>query len=491
MDIEYPKILFIDDEKGLRLGTEKLLKKKRFDVVCAENGEKGIQLGTQFEFDVVLIDLNMPDINGLSVLKQLISLKPNTVYFIVTAYGSYESAIEATRLGAYNYFLKPFTPHELLHQIEKGLKHRKLLIESLELKKEREKNLTTIAHEKSRLNTIIEAISSGVMLINKERKLVYYNKACLQKLNFDELIFEEEIIEKLPPNIAKLVNEILISENPRGKSYTTEVEILPNNELTIEATCSRVPHPDGTFAGVVVVLKNITRLKQLETLKSQFVSMVAHELKTPLAAVLGYLDILTNSTIVVPQEKQKQYMQRSHLRLRGSLDLVNDLLDISRIETNHIVKETEIVSIPEIIKSCIEILELEIKKKNINILHNISEVLPKIKIDKNDIIKIFSNLLSNAIKYNYENGSVIINYSLNKNFIVVSISDTGIGLKEDEKMHLFQQFYRAKNKHTKLVSGTGLGLSIVKRLVDANQGKVNVESVYNEGSTFIIQFPFK
>ncbi|MBK8946549.1 MAG: response regulator [Ignavibacteriae bacterium] len=491
MDIDYPKILFIDDEKGLRLGTEKLLKKKKFDVICAENAEKGISLGSQNDFDVVLIDLNLPDKNGLIVLKELVSKKPNSVYIIFTAYGTYESAIQAAKLGAFNYFTKPFTPKELLHQIEKGIRQRKLIIESLELKKERERNLTTIAHEKSRLNTIIEAISSGVLLINKERKLVYYNKACLQKLNFDELKIEDEIIEKLPANIAKLVNEILASENPKGKSYTTEVEIHPNNELIIEATCTRVPHPDGTFAGVVVVLKNITGLKQIETIKSQFVSMVAHELKTPLAAVLGYLDILTNDSLVVPLDKQKQYLQRSLLRLKGSLDLVNDLLDISRIDTNHIVKQTEFVSIPEVIKSCLDILELEIKKKSISINHNKIFEIPEIKIDRNDITKIFSNLLSNAVKYNIENGKININYLLNKNFISVSISDTGIGLKDDEKQNLFQQFYRAKNKHTKLVSGTGLGLSIVKRLVDANQGKINVESVYNEGSNFTVHFPFK
>jgi two-component system, OmpR family, phosphate regulon sensor histidine kinase PhoR len=491
MDNHYPKILIVEDEKGLRLGTEKLLTRKGYSVSTAENGKEGIEKSLAFDFDLALIDLKMPDINGLEVLKEIKSNKPSTVCFIVTAYASYETAIEATRLGAFNYILKPFTPDDLIHEIEKGYNQRILLLEAEELRKERQKNLLEIAHEKSRLNTIIESISSGVLLINKERKLVYFNKACLKKLNLDELIIEEPIIEKLPPQISALVNKILESENPSGKSYTTEVEIIPNNEFVIEATCSRVPHPDGSFAGVVVVLKNITGLKQIEVLKSQFVSMVAHELKTPLAAVLGYLEILTNDTLVVSKEKQQQYMTRSLLRLKSSLNLVNDLLDISRLETVNVIKETEIINLPDIINTCLEVLELEIKKKKLIIENDITSDLPSINIDKNDITKIFSNLLSNAVKYNKEEGKIKIDYVINKNFISVSIKDSGIGLKPEEQILLFQQFYRAKNKYTRSISGTGLGLSIVKKLVELNHGKINVESVYNEGSTFTVHFPFK
>lgn len=491
MDIHYPKILIVEDEKGLRLGTEKLLSRKSFIVSTAENGTEGIRKSLETDFDIVLIDLKMPDIDGLDVLKEIKEKKPSTVCFIVTAYASYETAIEATRLGAFNYILKPFTPDDLIHEIEKGYKQRILLLEAEELRRERQKNLLEIAHEKSRLNTIIESISSGVLLINKERKLVYFNKACLQKLNIDELVIEEPIIDKLPPQIGDLVNEILNTPNPSGKSYNTEVEILPNNEFVIEATCSRVPHPDGTFAGVVVVLKNITGLKQIEVLKSQFVSMVAHELKTPLAAVLGYLEILTNTSILVAEEKQKQYLNRSLLRLKSSLNLVNDLLDISRLETTSVIKQTEIIDLSEIINNCLDVLELEIKKKKIIVNNNSISNLPTIKIDRNDITKIFSNLLSNAVKYNKDEGKINIEFAINKNFVLVSINDTGIGLKPEDQNSLFQQFFRVKNKYTREISGTGLGLSIVKKLVEINNGKISVESVYNEGSTFTVQFPFK
>lgn len=490
MDNNYPKILIVEDERGLRIGTEKLLTRNGFSVVTAENGTEGIQKGINNDFDLALIDLKMPDIDGLEVLKNIKSHKPSTVCFIVTAYASYDTAIEATRLGAFNYILKPFTSEDILHQIEKGIEQRKLLLEADELRREREKNLLEIAHEKSRLNTIIESISSGVLLINREGKVVYFNRACLHKLHFDSLKIEDYILDRLPTKIANLVNQIF-SDHSTNKSYTTEVEIQSNEQLIIDATCSPVPHPDGSFAGVVVVLKNITGLKKIEQLKSQFVSMVAHELKTPLAAVLGYLDILVDENIIIPPEKRIEYLSRSEIRLKGSLELVNDLLDISRMESDTRMREITDVKVDEIITHSLELHELEIKKRNIIVDVKLVSELPAIKIDKEEAAKIFNNLISNAVKYNKEYGKIKIEVKKVNNFVVISIADTGIGLRAEDKKKLFQQFFRAKNQYTRAISGTGLGLSIVKRLVEANHGKINVESEFNEGTEFTIHFPYK
>lgn len=490
MDNIYPKILIVDDEKGLRVGTERLLTRKGYFVDTSENGKDALAKGITNDYDLVLIDLKMPDIDGLEVLRELKLRKPTTVCFIVTAYASYETAIEATRLGAFNYILKPFTPEELLHQIEKGYKQRVLLLEAEELRKDRETNLLAIAHEKSRLNTIIESISSGVLLINREGKVVYFNRACLQKLQIDKLEIEDDVLDKLPIKIKLLVKK-MFSDHLTHKSYTTEVEIIPDGELIIDATCSPVPHPDGTFAGVVVVLKNITGLKKIEQLKSQFVSMVAHELKTPMAAVLGYLDILIDENMNIPMEKRREYLSRSEIRLKGSLELVNDLLDISRMETG--VKEREIsdVMLIEIVNQAFELQELEIVKKRIIIKKNIPNDLPLLRIDRAEASKIINNLISNAVKYNKPNGSITIVTFVKNNFIVIEIEDTGIGLRDIDKDKLFQQFFRAKNQHTRSISGTGLGLSIVKRLVEANHGKISVESEYEKGTKFTILFPFK
>lgn len=491
MDNSNAKILIVEDDKGLRLSTQKLLVRKGYDVNVVENGSDGIDLADKNDYDILLIDLRLPDISGLEVLEKIKTAKPTTVCFIYTAYPTIESAIEATRLGAYNYLTKPFTPEEMLNQIVKGMRQRKILLESEALKIEREKNLLAIAHEKSRLNTIIEAISSGVLLFNTQRKVVYYNRACFQKLNLESISIEEKILDKIPHQISSLVNKIFTSADIH-KSYTTEVEILPESKLIVEATCSPVPHPDGTIAGVVIVLKNITGLKKIENLKSQFVSMVAHELKSPLVAVLGYLDILTNQNLTIPTEKRIEYLNRSSLRIKSSMDLVNDLLDISRIELQTKHREIEKLNVAEVIKRSIEDQELVIKEKNLIVViegNEKEEIL--LKFDKNEFSKIINNVLSNAVKYNKQNGSIFIRTKIINNKFTLEIEDTGIGLKEEDRKKIFMQFFRAKNKFTRNINGTGLGLSIVKTLVEANHGKIDVESVADKGTKFIIHFPFK
>ena len=482
-------ILIVDDEKGLRIGTQRLLEDEGYEVETADCGEEGIRLGKSKEFDIAVIDLRMPDIDGLEVLKEIKNTFPNTICFIATAYASYETAIQSTRLGAFSYIPKPFTPEELIYQVELGIKQRKLILEALKLKQEREEQLLELASEKSRLNTIIKAISDGVLVINKNVELVYFNYAALRFLNIQDVKIGQSVVEKLPPEISEIIDKIIAKEKILLKTYTTQIEILPNNELIIEAACTPVPNPDGSLAGVVIILSNITQFKKIEQIKSQFVSMVAHELKTPLAAVQGFINIILNDSLGVDREKQKEYLSRSTVRLKSLTDLVNDLLDISRMELKTKQREIEDVDITEALKSTLQFLEFEIKKKEILIDTHIQENLPTIKADVSEISRLFTNLISNAIKYNKESGSIYIIAHQENNYVCIKIRDTGIGMKPEEKDRLFSEFYRAKNEKTRGISGTGLGLSIVKKIVESYYGKIEVESVFGYGTTFTIHLP--
>ncbi len=164
-----------------------------------------------------------------------------------------------------------------------------------------------------------------------------------------------------------MVNKFLQNGRYEKKSYSAQVKLKPDNQLFVEATCSPVPHPDGSLAGVVVVIKDITGLKKIEYLKSQFVSMVSHELKAPLAAVYGYLKILSDPAIQISENQKIGFISRSLLRLDSLLKMINDLLDISKIEMKNVNRNIEELKIEEIINSVIELFNLEIKKKNIKV----------------------------------------------------------------------------------------------------------------------------
>lgn len=483
------RVLLVDDEKGIRNGTKRLLEAEGYDVTAAENGASGISLGTSTEFDLALIDLRMPDYDGIQVLGQILSVYPDTVCFVATAYASYETAIEATKSGAFGYILKPFTPEELLKRLNDGLARRLLLLETRKWKKEREERLLEVAFEKTRLNTIINSISDGVFVVNKNGETVLFNPAVLRYLNPGVIEIEKNSLDKIHPRIRMLIDKILKSEEYDRKSYSEQIELKEGGELFIEAVSSAVPHPNGSLAGVVVTIKNITELKRIENLKSQFVSMVSHELKAPLAAVYGYLQLITDESYKIEREQVNSYMKRSMVRLDSLLKMVNDLLDISRMELKTVKREIEPVSLTEIINSVLGLFCQEIEKRNITILKEYGETASEIRADRDEITRLFTNLVSNSIKYNREGGTITISVNESEQNLFITVADTGIGLTENEQAKLFQEFYRAKNDLTKNISGTGLGLSIVKKIVESYQGKIEVNSVYGKGTAFTVSFP--
>lgn len=485
-----PKVLIIDDEKGLRLGTKRLLELEGYFVDTADNGTEGIALGTKSEYDLALIDLKMPDKDGIEVLTEISKVYPNTVCFITTAYASYETAIESTKIGAFSYIPKPFLPEELLLQLKKGYDKRLLLIETEKWKREREMRLLEVAFEKTRLNTIINSISDGLLVINKRGEAVLCNPSVLKYLQLQTIQLEVYVVDKLHPEIAQLVSKYLDAEKLINASYSVQIELQSTEKIFIEVTSSPVPHPDGTLAGVVLVIKNITELKKIELLKSQFVSMVSHELKAPIAAVYGYLKLLNDNSIEISEEQKSNFIERSQIRLDSLLKLVNDLLDISRMETNTIRREIKKIDLQSVLNSIVELFQLEIKNKEIEVTAHY-KLCPSISADIDEITRLFTNLISNAIKYNRKNGRINIELSQSGNYNLIEIKDTGIGMKPAETKKLFQEFFRAKNELTQNICGTGLGLSIVKRIVDSYAGKIEVESEYTIGSVFRVYLPYQ
>jgi two-component system phosphate regulon sensor histidine kinase PhoR len=485
-----PGILVVDDEKGLRTGVKRLLEAEGFKVDIAENGTSGIKLGTEKEYDVAIIDLKMPDVDGLQVLKEIKRVFSNTICLIATAYSSYENAIDSIKFGAYSYIPKPFTSTELLERVNEAFERRKNILESEKWRREREESLLDIAFEKTRLNTIINSMAEGVLVVNRSGQVVLYNPNALKFLLLDKIKIEEYIVDKLHPDLSELINKILPFQ-PAGdkpvEQRTFSKEIIVNPEFAMEVSASPVPHPDGSLAGVVVLMKNITEAKKIETLKSQFVSMVSHELKAPIAAVYGYLQLLSDGSVKLADEQRRNFISRSKVRLDGLLKLVNDLLDISKMETKQ--RELKDYELSQSVKFALDTFQNEIKNKELHINLNIEKDLPLFKCDEDEINRIFTNLISNAIKYNKINGEINISISSDQDYIIIKVKDNGIGMKEKEQEKLFQEFYRAKNEFTKDISGTGLGLSIVKKIADSYSGRIEVESKWGSGTSIKICFP--
>jgi len=234
-------------------------------------------------------------------------------------------------------------------------------------------------------------------------------------------------------------------------------------------------------------LKRLTKNtnKEEKQFRFQFLSIIGHELKSPINAVESYLRIINEKQLGDSVDDYKNMIERTIERINGMRTLITDMLDLTRVESKNGDFKKE-YNISNIAQRIIETLEPMAEQKNIKIYPNYSSEI-KYNCNENEISIIFNNLISNAIKYNIDNGKVYFNIDSDDKNVTITVKDTGIGMTKEESDKLFHEFVRIKNKQTKNIEGSGLGLSILKKIVDKYNGKIELESEPNKGSTFIVK----
>ncbi|MDY6967867.1 MAG: response regulator [Spirochaetota bacterium] len=487
--IKDTKILIIDDEAVIRDGCTKILTKEGWEAESVEDGLKGIERIKSKDFDLVLLDLMMPGLNGLEVINEVNKISSDIYIIVITGFATVETAVEAMKRGAYDYIPKPFTPDQLRVVVRKALENMALRKETEFLRKEQEKGLFAIAQEKSKIKTIVNCMPDGVLVIDKEKKIALYNPAASKLLNIRDKdsigkLLDESII---CTEFSDMVSEVL---NLDSNKYTTIAgEILGVDSIPIIAHIAPVIMEDGEVLGAVTIIKDISEQKAIDKMKSDFISKVTHELKAPVATINQLLMAILDGAVGELEEKQRQMIDRAKLRGDGLLELISDLLNISKIESGLAIQRKQPLQISEVIDDVVDLLQPQADEKKISISISSIDNLPLINADKEGIREIFTNLISNGIKYTNVNGVIQIDGEINNEYIIISVSDNGIGISELDQLYIFQRFFRVKNSTTRQIIGTGLGLPIVKEIIDAHLGSINVESEPGKGSKFQVQLP--
>lgn len=230
-------------------------------------------------------------------------------------------------------------------------------------------------------------------------------------------------------------------------------------------------------------------LKKVSKRKNDFISSVSHELRTPLTSIKGYAAILLAEKLGHLPEEVKGRLEKINRHSDELVHMVNDLLDIARIESGRIVMKMEGQDLKDIIATASDLISIQCKNKNIKLAQDVQRDLPLVLADHNQIERVFINLLGNAVKFTPEEGRITVKAHAKDNMVQVDISDTGVGIPEDALPMLFEEFYRVDNAINQQVKGTGLGLSLVKHIVEAHKGKIWVESKTGKGSTFSFTLP--
>jgi two-component system phosphate regulon sensor histidine kinase PhoR len=341
------------------------------------------------------------------------------------------------------------------------------------------------------VKTIINCMGDGILVCDRDSCIVLANPAASRMLEIPEsrLLGNYVSQSNLHSELSRTIEDSLKTEDSAYTSISQELSIGDSREMFLRAHTAPVRNDLGEIMGSVTVLQDISYLKELDKMKSEFIAMVAHELRSPIATVEQQLTVIIGGMAGELNEKQQQMMTRAKERARSVLTLIKDLLDFSKIEAGKMVQYKEPLSLAEVIPRVVEVMKADAAGKDIRIeiLHPLSGSI--IQADQNSMEGIFNNLISNAIKYTPDGGRVTIGLDDDEGFVRVSVTDTGIGIKDEDIPRIFDKFYRVKSSDTRQIVGTGLGLSIVKSIVDAHMGTISVESTEGKGTTFSILLP--
>ncbi|MDX9755105.1 MAG: hybrid sensor histidine kinase/response regulator [bacterium] len=373
MDSTVLQVLVVDDDPGMRSGVSRALAhfkaavpevdgKIRFEVEQAASGHEALEKFQRLHPQLVFLDFKLPDITGFDVLDQLSPQIADSLIIMMTAYASIETAVRATKHGAYDFLAKPFTPDEL--------------------------------------RTTARKAAEQVLFKIKAKKLA----------------------------------------------------------------------------------------EEKRKLRFEFISVLSHELKAPLAAIEGYLNVAKAQSLGASIDAYTPVFDRCVFRIEQMRKLIFDLLDLTRIESGQKIRHLQETDLVPIVQRVLETVAAEANQRGIELRFDAQNAVPYYA-DPAEMEMIFNNLVSNAVKYNREGGQVEIQLSVTPEALCIRVSDTGIGLTEQEASRLFQDFVRIRNAKTQDILGSGLGLSTVKKLVQLYRGEIHVKSTPDVGSTFTISLP--
>ena len=327
-----------------------------------------------------------------------------------------------------------------------------------------------------RLSALLNSIELGIIFFDNKKRILMFNQQA-EEIFATKLKNGTSLLECI--RIYELF-EFLYDENVFEKEF--EITINGQNKI-LKVTKKRVKY-DEDKEGMLLVVSDITFIKKLEKIRSDFVANVSHELKTPLTSIKGFVETLKDGAIE-DKEIAGKFLNIIEVEVERLVRLINDLLYLSEIENAKIQVTEDDVNVKEVLEECIELLRFKAESKNIKMQLRLDDKL-KMKIHKDWLKQIFINLIDNAIVYNRENGEVIIEVERLDEKIAIRVKDTGIGIPQNEIERIFERFYRVDKGRSRKLGGTGLGLSIVKHIVELYNGKIYVQSEVGKGSEFTI-----
>jgi signal transduction histidine kinase/DNA-binding response OmpR family regulator len=544
-------LLVVDDEEELLSVFQEFFEGGEYALQLARTGSEAIARLRAAPFDLVVTDINMPGADGLAVLREAKAVDPACEVIMLTGNASTMTAVEALRQGAYDYITKPFDLFEMEQTIKKALERRLLLaqnqrfVRSLKeandellrnqeaLRRHRDelrsmveeatlrirtlyevgKEITSSLHLGKTLNLVLERSQQLMGATEGALFLLEENGSGLRCMDGSGVGEEAGAEEGLRRSLAGANERVLAGKQPVMEEITGP-DGAPRNCLVVPllqegvgiGTVAVLAPPGHTFspgdqellaslaAQASIAIHNARvygKIRDLERMKSEFVAVVSHEVRTPLTSIKGTLELLADDKYFQVDQPQKQLLQICQANADRLEVLINDILDFSKIESSrlsHNFTETAMASLVDNVMVSIAGLA---GRKRISLTREVAEDLPPLLADEMRLIQVLNNLLSNAIKFSPEGSEIHLTARRQDEGVLVSIRDQGIGIRQEDLPKLFTRFYQLNSSSTREAGGTGLGLVISKGIIEEHEGRIWAESAPGVGSCFSFWLPLK
>jgi two-component system phosphate regulon sensor histidine kinase PhoR len=347
-----------------------------------------------------------------------------------------------------------------------------------------------IAGRESDTQTILSAMEDGVLVVDARRRITLMNPTFEKLFDLRDPAVGVSLVEAIRhATLDQLVAETLET----GEATRSELSLTDprtHGERQIEISAVPIKKADDEMSGAVVLFHDITKLKQVDQIRREFVANVSHELRTPLSILRGYIEVLLDEPETSREELARilSIMERHSKRLQR---LVDDLLSLAQLESSQATLELSVVRVDELFNNLIRDWKEKLAAKNLKVVVDLTPEASTLHADGTRLEEVLYNLLDNAVKFSPENGQIHLRATRRDPDMVLSVADNGLGISREHLPRIFERFYRADKARSRELGGTGLGLAIVKHIAQLHGGRVEAESELGKGTTIRVVLPLR
>ncbi|MFC1964683.1 ATP-binding protein [Chloroflexota bacterium] len=534
--MEKESILVVDDDLDFLEVIKRILQTKGFEVETVPSAGEAISRSEERFYNVVILDISLPDAEGTDLLAILLEMHPDIVAIMLTGHSSVENAVKSLNRGAFAYLEKPLGPEHLLSVIGRGLEKQRLVLENRHLVEELEQrnretsillDVSQAVSQSLDLNQIIDSalervaqsmdvdasyvhlLQDGKLALEGYHGLTPQMVEEIKLIEIDEGIIGTIFRQAKPVIISRIsaVAEPCLASLAKGgyQSYAGVPLTVVGESIGViaVATCSE-RHFDARKIGLLTAIgKEISiavqnarlyeeassakALRELDALRTEFLANVSHELRTPLAVIKGSATSLLQPDVDFDKQTWQDFLQSIDKDADRLSRLVEELLIMSRLEAGSLEVRREWQSLAKVVESVRDrLVSLAVKH---GLLIDIPHELPPVMIDDGRIVEVFTNLVENAVKYSEAGTRITIEANRNGKEVIVSVADEGVGIPSEHHQKIFSRFYQVEGPKAGYRKGTGLGLCICRGLIEAHGGRIWVESEPGNGAKFSFSLP--